>query len=171
MADEQNVIAEQGTDLYIVTEGQKKRFFSHVEKPADENVCWLWTGFIEKTGSAAGYGKFQMSTGYCEWAHRAAHLLFKGPIPNGHVIDHLCRNPRCVNPKHLEAVTQRENTRRGTGTSAINAKKTHFPAGHPYDQANTYLQRSKYGRQCRICQNEKSKLRIRRYRAARRREV
>jgi hypothetical protein len=149
-----------------VTEGPKERFLKHVAKTADENACWLWTGFIEKTGSAAGYGKFQMSTRRCLGAHRAAHLLFKGPIPSGHVIDHLCRNPACVNPKHLEAVTPRVNTLRGIGTSAINSQKTHCPKGHPYDQANTYLQRSKYGRQCRICQNEQSKLRNRRYRAA-----
>jgi hypothetical protein len=41
---------EAMAEEYLVTEGQKKRFLTHVEKPADENTCWLWTGFIEKRG-------------------------------------------------------------------------------------------------------------------------
>jgi hypothetical protein len=146
---------------------RQRRFLRHVAPPTNKYACWRWTGFIEKTGSGAGYGKFQWSTGDCRWAHRAAYQLFKeDPIPPGHVIDHLCRNLACVNPNHLDAVPRRINTLRGIGPSAINARRTHCPKGHPYDQANTYLQRSKYGRQCKICQNEQSKLRNRRYRAA-----
>lgn len=51
--------------------------------------------------------------GETRMAHRVSHVLYKGPIPNGLVIDHLCRNPSCVNPDHLEAVTQKENVHRG----------------------------------------------------------
>ncbi len=142
----------------------KNRFRKYIK--VDEKGCWLWTGFIEKRGSAAGYGRFQVKTGKCEWAHRVAYVLFKGAIPTGRVIDHLCRTRACVNPAHLEAVTRRQNTLRGVGTSAVNARKTHCPAGHPYDETNTARGRTKGDRRCRICQNEQSKLRNRRYRAA-----
>jgi hypothetical protein len=145
-----------------------ERFLKHVKKNG-ENGCWLWTGFLERGGSGAGYGKFQMGTKQCMWAHRAAYILFIGPIPPGCVVDHVrnreCHNRACVNPKHLEAVTQRENTLRGLGNSAVNAKKTRCPKGHPYDATNTYFGKSKNDRRCRICQNEQSKIRNRRYRA------
>jgi hypothetical protein len=141
-----------------------ERFLKDVAKTDDENACWLWTGRIEKTGRAPGYGRFLVrhrSKWRNEWAHRVSYSLFNGPIPSRHVIDHLCRNPRCVNPKHLDAVTQRENALRGLGNSAINAKKTHCPKGHPYDRV------SKDGsRRCKICEREQCRDRKRKERAA-----
>lgn len=80
-----------------------------------------------------------------------SHELHKGPIPEGLVIDHLCRNRGCVNPDHLEAVTQRENILRGEGLAAANARKTHCPKGHPYSGENLYVVPSSGRRQCRIC--------------------
>lgn len=81
-----------------------------------EDGCWEWTG----AKTAAGYGQF---TRRKEYAHRHAYEDLVGPIPEGLVIDHLCRNPSCVNPDHLEPVTQRENIRRGTSPLADRVEK------------------------------------------------
>lgn len=91
--------------------------------------------------------------------------MFVGPIPDGLVIDHLCRNPQCVNPMHLEPVTPEENTRRGIGGWNTRAK-THCPQGHPYSGANLYINPTSGARVCRTCNNEKARRYKLRQRAA-----
>lgn len=92
-----------------------------------ESGCWDWTGNIQ---GAAGYGRIHVGHRTSTYAHRLSYEAFVGPIPEGLVIDHLCRNRRCVNPAHLEPVTNGENVRRGEGCGAQYAKRTHCARGH-----------------------------------------
>jgi hypothetical protein len=111
------------------------------------NGCWIWIG-----GNVRGYGMFKLE-GKSRRAARVAYEWFVGPIPDGLEIDHTCRNPPCVNPKHLEPVTQYENSimRGVTNSASINARKTHCSRGHHFDQANTYIHPDG-SRHCRQCQ-------------------
>lgn len=115
-----------------------------------DSGCLVWLA----GKSADGYGRFrpagrQSSTTF---AHRWSYEHHVGPIPDGLHIDHLCRNPSCVNPDHLEAVTCRENSLRGAGFVATNSAKTHCPVGHPYSGENLYTYRG--ARACRTCRRE-----------------
>jgi hypothetical protein len=97
-------------------------------------------------------------------AHRWSYEDAKGQIPEGMVIDHLCRTSLCVRPDHLEAVSNRENILRGSGPTAVNARKTICKNGHPLE-GNTYRQGT-HGRVCKTCWNRASNERKRRKRAA-----
>ena len=110
-----------------------------------ESGCWEWLASLR---GRMQYGQIILS-GKNIYAHRLSYELGVGPIPDGKQIDHLCRNPKCVNPEHLEPVEPRENTMRGFGPTAQNAKKTHCLRGHEYNEANTFLGRN--GRSCREC--------------------
>jgi len=126
-----------------------KRFFKHVN--IAESGCWEWTG----SGTKAGYGRFGNGERVVG-AHCFSYEYFKGPIPEGYEIDHLCHNPKCVNPDHLEAVTREENLKRQYfyGRGDQQREKTYCPKGHPYDEENTYYYRNAQGniaRQCKTC--------------------
>lgn len=118
------------------------RLWAHVDKT---DSCWFWTGLLNH----AGYGRV-WNDGAVRLAHRVAYELVVGPIPSGLTLDHLCRTRRCVNPTHLEPVTQRENTRRGNTISNRNAAKTHCVNGHPFDDKNTARTQGGH-RRCRRC--------------------
>ena len=114
------------------------------------NDCWIWT----RTKDKDGYGYFMKNYKNIK-AHRFYYAMYKGPIPQGYVIDHLCRTPSCVNPDHLEAVTHRENTMRGNSKQAKWAKRTHCDKGHAYSGDNLILKQG--GRYCRICRDNYNK--------------
>lgn len=109
------------------------------------NRCWEWTASLRN-----GYGQFGVRAGHVVPAHRFAYEHLVGPIPDGMVIDHLCRNTRCVNPAHLEPVTNVENVMRGESPMARNARTTHCTHGHELVGANLYVD-PKGRRQCRAC--------------------
>jgi hypothetical protein len=129
-----------------------ERFREKVGPPTEEG-CWPWAGFLHPSGYGMFYrGRVEGRARGCR-AHRFAYETFVGPIPEGLTIDHLCRNRWCVNPEHLEPVTNGENVLRGVGPPAENARKTHCDNGHLYDEKNTKyeLYRGKTIRRCRKC--------------------
>lgn len=109
--------------------------------------CWNWTGFV----STNGYGQVGFRR-RMRPAHRVIYELIVGVEVAPHLdLDHLCRNRRCCNPRHLEPVDRQTNVLRGEGLAAINAAKTHCVNGHEFTPENTYLGKGRSGRQTRVC--------------------
>lgn len=112
--------------------------------------CWWWTATL----STGGYGQFWDGSRLIQ-AHRWSYEFFIGPILDGLQLDHLCRVRNCVNPSHLEPVTQKENLARGESPSARGARKTHCPHGHEYAGYNLHIS-PRGGRLCRACNRARS---------------
>ncbi len=112
-----------------------ERFAVKVEVDAITK-CWNWRAGL----TYGGYGQFNQTS-----SHRFIYKYLFGAIPENYELDHLCRNRKCCNPEHLEAVTPLENIRRAA------AAITHCPHGHAYDVANTYYTKRGY-RSCIACQ-------------------
>lgn len=113
----------------------------HLEKP-----CLVWQGNTQKR---YGHGQIYYN-GRTQMVYKVAYELLVGPVPEGKELDHVCRNPPCLEPSHLEPVPHRENVLRGEGLAAQNARKTHCKRGHEFTPENTYLF-PKGGRRCRTC--------------------
>lgn len=105
----------------------------------DPDGCWRW----HRALTSAGYGYVRVR-GVLQPAHRVVYELHRGPIPEGLHLDHLCRNPPCVNPDHLEPVTETENIRRGavvrTGISIEDYRAVAEDARALRDQGMSYQQ-------------------------------
>jgi hypothetical protein len=104
--------------------GLKPKAFEDCYTIEPNSGCWLWLNALNGHGYGTRWHN-NKQTG----AHRVSYELHIGPVPEGLYLDHLCRVRCCVNPHHLEPVTQRENTLRG----ARGRMKTHCPHGHPLD--------------------------------------
>ncbi len=129
----------------------EERMERFIDRSAGDG-CWLWTGSINPDG----YGQF-------DWAgaHRAVYRKYRGPIPSGLQLDHMCHNAdltcpggrscmhrRCVNPDHLEPATTAENTGRAGW-----ARRTHCGNGHPFEGTNLATRADGF-RKCRQCHRE-----------------
>lgn len=124
--------------------GAWRRFWKHVD-PCRTDGCWTWEGSLD----AGGYGVFLTN----EMKQMRAHHFLNGVPLKGWHTDHVrergCLNKNCVNPEHLEIVSPQENAHRGN-VGWNTRSKTHCPSGHPYDEANTKI--DKRGRRnCRAC--------------------
>lgn len=138
---------------------ERDRIFSRIDK-GDGSGCWLWVGAADRNGSGYGCTRYQ---GRNQGAHRAVYQILRGPIPDGLQIDHLCGVKLCVNPDHLEPVTQLVNTQR----AVLVATETHCASGHLWADDNERFRLSDGVRECRTCAREKT----RRYRARKRAAV
>jgi hypothetical protein len=121
------------------------RYFQKIIAPS-WFACWMW----RSTHDRDGYAKIKVN-GENAGAYRVAYELAFGPVAKGLELDHLCRVRGCVNPLHVEPVTPLENNRRGMGPTAVNARKTECVHGHPFDAANTRVDRNTGSRVCRAC--------------------
>lgn len=118
----------------------------------DTDECWIYAG-----STSNGYGNLRVDSGTKRKSYRVHRLTYErfiGDIPDGLVLDHLCEVTQCINPDHLEAVTQKENVMRSQGLTAINARKTVCHKGHPLTPDNlTYDYRGT--RRCTVCNRER----------------
>lgn len=123
----------------------QQRFLSHVETSTG---CWTWRGYLNE----GGYGRFTIMAEPV-YAHRFSHEQFVGPIPDGFQVDHLCGNPSCVRPSHLEATPARTNNLRGRSRAAENARRSHCLNGHELtgDNVSITMNDGVPRRRCRAC--------------------
>jgi len=115
-----------------------KRFYSKIRKT---KRCWLWIGCKDRLG----YGRMGLY-GRSQPAYRVSYLIHKGNIPEGKVIMHACDNPSCVNPKHLDLGTQRENISHAYDMNPY-PRKPQCPKGHLYKG----IINSRGHQVCRVC--------------------
>lgn len=122
-----------------------------------ETGCWVWMGSLSRSGYAIGRPE-----GVSVRVHRWLYKKLNGDIGDL-TLDHLCRNRCCINPSHLEPVTQKENVLRGIGATAENARKTTCKNGHKFDRI---VVRSSGAiiRRCMTCHNARGRV----YKAAKR---
>lgn len=149
--------------MYGSFQSYEERFWSKVDKSGD---CWQWLA-----GTLHGYGVFSTCTdgrGQSHYAHRYSYELAHGPVPDGLTIDHVChsrdkscgggdrcKHRKCVNPDHLEPVTNVENVMRGRSAAALNSVKTHCKRGHEF---TAEMCRSDGTRACSTCQAEQKQI-------------
>jgi len=129
----------------------------HSKVVFSDSGCWEWQG--------AKYPTFYIAGKYIQAYRFAYNLRHRYQVPQPFEMDHLCRNPRCINPDHLEPVTHRENVARGISPNALNIRKTHCSRNHPLSGDNLHI-RPKGNRRCLACERLYSAKAKRKKRAA-----
>lgn len=119
-----------------------REFWARVDQSGGPDACWPYMG----PRSEHGYGQFGGGRVFGTRIASRISVMLDGRDPTGLDVDHLCRFPPCVNPRHLEPVSHRENILRGETLQAVNAAKTHCPEGHVYD---LFMKDGRRG--CRTC--------------------
>lgn len=134
-----------------------ERFWSRVnkngsipEKRPELGPCWVWMASKHEQG----YGQTFLFPDVAVGAHRVAWYLSGRDFVTGFELDHLCENPSCVCPDHLQQVPPVVNIMRGNSAPARNARRTRCGQGHEFTPRNTKLTRHGH-RRCRICVNDK----------------
>lgn len=127
----------------MLTKNDRRRITKKVERKGD---CLIWTGYRGKLGY--GYIGYK---GKAQLVHRFMYKQFVGEIPEGLVLDHVCRNRACIKISHLEPVTQMENVHRG---KVMRRKKTHCANGHEWNVENVRIETTGYLK-CRVCDRER----------------
>lgn len=128
--------------------GRLRASLERAQQNTNEAGCWLWQGPYTLPYR---YGNFAYKASSYMRAHRVVYELLTGPIPDGLVLDHICRTRHCVNPAHLDPVPQYTNCMRGVSIPAVNARKTRCKRGHEFTPENTYIIPSTGSRVCRTC--------------------
>lgn len=130
----------------------EERFFKYVDKRDDG--CWLWTGARGSNTGRMPYGVFRVKH-HNIYAHRWSYIHTNSAVPDGLQLDHLCRNTLCVNPAHLEAVTGKENQRRGLhGVLKTPPELCVCSRGHRQTPENRKFNSASRTYACRVCANE-----------------
>ena len=152
-------MAHKATSLLpFVTAEALDRFWSKVY--CSPSGHWIWMGKL----ASNGYPIF--SVGYRRTgAHRLSVELDRGPIADGLVVDHLCRIKRCVNPVHLQSVTQQVNVSRGVHHAAVAARTGRCHAGHDLNDVSNLWVGPTGERKCRACSTAKRRQRWEKYKA------
>jgi hypothetical protein len=130
------------------------RFWAKVVEGETPDDCWGWAGSV----TDQGYARFKTKCPDGRWRYLLAHRFsweyaHATPVPDGLQLDHLCRNRICINPRHLEPVTNRTNVLRGSGHTAANTRKTRCHRGHPLSGANLSI-KANGARRCLTCHRE-----------------
>jgi len=112
----------------------------------DASGCWLWTGAL----GLHGYGRFKVSGAIGLPAHRVVYEAFREPIPDGHVLHHVCERKLCVNPDHLQVMSATEHN------ALTQRAKTHCPHGHEYTPENT-IRWADGKRRCKACDRARNR--------------